>query len=106
MKLSSKHTVKTRDNLAPTTKILVSVPYRMPGNVIKQKDVAFEIFQTFNRITAIPLCDETTRDILNLPSEIVFYMVGDVVVGHRPALKDVSRNIAAALSSKHPLLLS
>jgi len=77
----------------------------MPGNVVKHKDVTFEIFQHLNHVRAIPLCNEHTRRILNLPAEIVFHLVGDVVIGARPALRNVSRKIAEALSSTQRVLL-
>ena len=103
MKLSFQNIAKAKDN---PTKIVVSVPLRMPGNVIKHKEVVFKIFQSFDYIRAIPLCDEKTRDILNLPPELAFHIADGVAINVRPAWKDVARNIAEVLASRQPFSLS
>ena len=52
--------------------ILVNVPYRQPGNVVKHIPVVFTVWKNGNYFKAFALCNEETQRILNLPDALPF----------------------------------
>jgi hypothetical protein len=50
----------------------ISVPYKGPGNVIRQNPVLFEVYSTDGHYKAVPLLNEDERRIANLPRELIF----------------------------------
>jgi hypothetical protein len=50
----------------------ISVPYRGPGNTIRQNPVLFDVYSMDGHYTAVPLLNEDERRIANLPHELVF----------------------------------
>jgi hypothetical protein len=54
------------------TRVNVSVPYKGPGNIIRQKPVSFQVFSEDGHFKAVPLLNEDERRIANLPQELLF----------------------------------
>jgi hypothetical protein len=50
----------------------ISVPYKGPGNTIRQNPVSFEVFSEDGHYKAVPLLNEDERRIANLPHELLF----------------------------------
>ena len=50
----------------------ISIPYKGPGNVIRQNPVLFEVYSEEDRYKAIPVLDEDERRVANLPDELLF----------------------------------
>ena len=53
--------------------VQISIPYKGPGNMIKQNPVAFDVYALDGGYyKAIPLLNEDERRIANLPHELQF----------------------------------
>ena len=50
----------------------IAIPYKGPGNVIKQNPVSFEVYSEEKRYKAVPVLNEHERRIANLPEELLF----------------------------------
>jgi hypothetical protein len=50
----------------------VSVPYKGPGNIIKQNPVSFNVYSEDGHFKAVPLLNEDERRVANLPHELIF----------------------------------
>lgn len=50
----------------------ISVPYKGPGNVIRQNAVSFDVFSEDNHYRAVPVLNNDERRIANLPEELLF----------------------------------
>lgn len=50
----------------------IAVPYKGPGNIIRQNSVSFEVFSEEGHFKAVPLLNEDERRIANLPQELLF----------------------------------
>jgi len=50
----------------------ISVPYKGPGNIIRQNAVSFEVYSEEDHFKAVPLLNESERRIANLPNELHF----------------------------------
>jgi len=50
----------------------ISVPYKGPGNIIKQNPVLFDVYFIDNHYKAVPFLNEDERRIANLPCELIF----------------------------------
>ena len=50
----------------------ISIPYKGPGNVIRQNPVLFEVYSDEDHYKAIPVLDEDERRVANLPDELLF----------------------------------
>ena len=51
----------------------ISLPYKGPGNTIKQNPVLFDVYSEEGKYKAIPLLNEDQRRIANLPAELNFH---------------------------------
>ena len=52
--------------------LTLAVPYRSPGNVIRQKDVVFEIFRDFDTYCITPQLPKNERRLADLPEHLEF----------------------------------
>jgi len=52
--------------------INIYVPYRGPGNAIRQNEVLFDVYSEDKNFRAVPVLDEDQRRIANLPQELLF----------------------------------
>lgn len=50
----------------------ISIPYKGPGNVIRQNPVSFDIYSDQGGYRAVPALNDQERRIANLPPELVF----------------------------------
>jgi hypothetical protein len=50
----------------------ISIPYKGPGNMIKQNPVEFDVYALDGYYKAVPLLNEDERRIANLPHELLF----------------------------------
>jgi len=54
------------------TSVNISVPYKGPGNTIRQNSVEFDVYSEDQNYKAVPLLGEDERRIANLPHELLF----------------------------------
>jgi hypothetical protein len=52
--------------------INIFIPYKGPGNIIRQNLVSFDVFLDSDHYKAVPLLNENERRIANLPHELLF----------------------------------
>ncbi len=78
----------------------ITIPYKGPGNVIRQNPVSFEVYSETDRYKAVPVLDENGRRIANLPEELTFaYENGKPVSlrgerdGNFHAIQDIVREL-------------
>jgi len=50
----------------------ISIPYKGPGNIIRQNPVLFDVYSEEGQYKAIPLLNQDERRIANLPDELRF----------------------------------
>lgn len=63
---------KPRVMLNKIASVHISVPYKGPGNIIRQKEVSFDVYSKEKGYKAVPLLNEDERRIANLPHELLF----------------------------------
>ena len=61
----------------------ISVPYKGPGNVIKQNPVLFDVYFEEDHYKAVPLLSDDERRIANLPNELLFSFQDGKPFSHR-----------------------
>jgi len=78
----------------------ISVPYKGPGNVIKQSPVLFDVYSEEDRYKAIPVLSKDEKRVANLPDELLFaYKNGRPVSergsmdGNFHAIEDIVREL-------------
>ncbi len=54
------------------TSVTLKVSYKGAGNVVRQQDVSFDIYQEGETYKAVPTLSEAERRIANLPPELRF----------------------------------
>jgi hypothetical protein len=64
----------------------ISVPYKCPGNVIRQNPVLFDVYSINGHYKAVPLLNEDERRIANLPQELVFNYENGKAISHRGSI--------------------
>ena len=64
----------------------ISIPYKGPGNVIRQNPVQFEVYSEEDRYKAIPVLDEDERRVANLPEELLFAFENGKPVSERGSM--------------------
>jgi hypothetical protein len=52
--------------------INIFIPYKGPGNIVKQNPVLFDVYSEDDHFKAVPVLDENERRIANLPHELCF----------------------------------
>jgi hypothetical protein len=52
--------------------VKISVPYKGPGNTIRQNPVAFDVYSEKDQYKAVPVLNTDERRIANLPEELLF----------------------------------
>lgn len=66
------HPSKTEEkNIHTVRHVMVDVPYRLPGNVVKHYPVEFQVHTSRAMMWAIPLCNEIVKRMTALPEKIV-----------------------------------
>jgi hypothetical protein len=65
------------------TTLSVNVPYKSTGNVIRQKEVLFEVFQNDGQYGLRPVLSEAERRVANLPESLQFSFVEGKPVSSR-----------------------
>ena len=50
----------------------IPVPFRGPGNIIKQKEIRFDIYKVDGHYEAVPVCSEQDRVLASIPSQLSF----------------------------------
>jgi hypothetical protein len=80
--------------------IHIFVPYKGPGNTIRQNPVVFDVYSIDGHYKAVPLLSEDERRIANLPEELLFsYENGKPVSlrgsvdGNFHAIEDIVREL-------------
>jgi hypothetical protein len=80
--------------------INISIPYKGPGNAIKQGPVLFDVYSEEDHYKAIPVLNQDERRIANLPEELLFaYENGKPVSkrgntdGNFHAIQDIVREL-------------
>jgi hypothetical protein len=80
--------------------IHISVPYKGPGNTIRQNPVVFDVYSIDGHYKAVPLLSEDEKRIANLPDELLFrYENGKPVSrrgsvdGNFHAIEDIVREL-------------
>ena len=68
------------------TSVNISIPYKGPGNVIKQNPVVFDVYFVDGHYKAVPCLNENERRIANLPEELLFDYENGKPVSHRGSL--------------------
>ena len=63
--------------------VRVNVPYRGAGNIIRQKEVSFEVFLDGVQYTLVPVLSEAERRVANLPERLEFNMIEGKPVSSR-----------------------
>jgi hypothetical protein len=61
----------------------ISIPYKGPGNVIKQNPVVFEVYSVDGHYKAVPCLNDDERRIANLPEELSFNYENGKAVSRR-----------------------
>jgi hypothetical protein len=64
----------------------ISIPYKGPGNTIRQKPVLFDVYSDAEDYKAIPVLNEDERRIANLPDELRFGFQHGKPFSHRGAM--------------------
>jgi hypothetical protein len=65
------------------TEVQVDVPYKGAGNVIRQREVFFEVFHQGFQYDLVPILNEAERRIANLPESLKFHMVDGKPISSR-----------------------
>lgn len=78
----------------------ISIPYKGPGNTIKQNPVLFDVYSADGSYKAVPRLDEHERRVANLPHELRFAFENGRPVSHRGnfdgnfhAIEDIVREL-------------
>jgi hypothetical protein len=67
------------------TYITINVPYKGAGNVIRQREVEFEVFKDSDRYSIKPVLTEAERRIANLPETLDFDLLEGKAVSAKGA---------------------
>ncbi len=78
--------------------VLVNVPYRQPGNVVKHIPVVFTVWKHGNYFKAFALCNEETQRILNLPDALTFQLKHGKATALKQAYERIVWEIAEELT--------
>jgi hypothetical protein len=78
--------------------VLVNVPYRQPGNVVKHIPVVFTVWKNGIYFKAFALCNEETQRILNLPDALLFQLKHGKPTPSRQAYERIVWEIAGELT--------
>jgi len=78
----------------------ISIPYKGPGNIIRQKPVSFDVYSECDYFKAVVLLDEDERRIANLPDELRFIFENGKPVSKRGpvdgnfhAIEDIAKEL-------------
>lgn len=52
--------------------VQLDIPYKGPGNVIRQREVEFELYQVDGHYSLVPCLNDEERRIANLPGQLNF----------------------------------
>lgn len=63
--------------------ISIPVPYKGPGNTIRQNIVLFDVYSMGGHYKAVPDLNEDERRIANLPPELSFNYENGKAISHR-----------------------
>lgn len=80
--------------------IKVPVPFRMPGNVIEQVNIDFEVLVNGNLYRAIPLCSKEDKTKTMLPDYIEFERKGGRTIASNKKYQFIADDIAGGLMKK------
>ena len=69
------------------TIVQLQVPYKSSGNVIRQKEVSFELFKDEDHFSLVPLLNDEEKRLANLPDELSFIIQNGKAVSLR-GIKD------------------
>lgn len=83
------------------TTITIAVPYKRAGNVIRQQNVSFDVFQEEDHYSLVPLLPPEEREVANLPQQLTFVMQDGKPVslrgkkdGNFHVIQDVAQRLA------------
>ena len=103
MRYANCYTIIYKVRLIMTNKIAsvnIFVPFKGPGNIIRQNSVAFDVYSEDGQYKAIPALNEDERRIANLPHELHFHLQNGKVVsgrgdfdGNFHAIEDIVREL-------------
>jgi hypothetical protein len=90
-------------NVAMSSKIAnvnISIPYKGPGNIIRQKPVSFDVYSECDYYKAVVLLNEDERRIANLPLELCFVFYNGRPIsqrgdfdGNAHAIEDIAKEL-------------
>ena len=83
-----------------TAVIKVPVPFRMPGNVIEQLFIDFEVLVNGSFYRAIPLCNKQDKIKTMLPDHIDFERRGGRIIAVKNQYKLIADDIISGLIKK------
>lgn len=106
MQIAVEFKLKLVDMFQKIANINISIPYKGPGNTIRQNPVSFDVYSEANNYKAVPVLNEDERRIANLPPELLFNYEGGKAVsgrgkfdGNFHAIEDIVREL-----QKHKLI--
>jgi hypothetical protein len=92
--------IKMLKMLNKIASVEILVPYKGPGNIIKQNPVLFDVYFGDEHYKAVPLLNEHERRIANLPHELFFVYENGKPVSQRGsfdgnfhAIEDIVREL-------------
>ena len=84
--------------------VTINVPYKGAGNVIRQKEVAFDVYQDQEQYSLKPVLTEAERRLANLPENIDFQLQNSIPVSMK-GIKDgnlhVIKDVVNKLREQH-----
>ena len=84
--------------------VIVSVPYRQPGNVIEHIPISFEVYQDGSLFKANAIVSEEKARLINLPAYIQFKVKGGKTYCKNAKYKFVAFDIFKELQRNHLIL--
>jgi hypothetical protein len=60
------------ENKVKIDSVNISVPFRGPGNAIRQKEIGFDVYKVYGHFEAVPTCDQQDRVLASIPARLDF----------------------------------
>jgi hypothetical protein len=76
--------------------VAVAVSFRKPGNVVSHFNVDFEIFNEGDSYKAVPVFDQVTKRLVNLPDVLLFSINDGVLISeskHKDLIVDIAKEM-------------
>ena len=66
-------------------RVIINAPYKSAGNVIRQKEVAFDVYCENEQYSIKPILSEAERRLANLPETLDFLLLNGKPVSNKGA---------------------